>query len=89
MSNVRDRREVRSVVARGKWSAPVRRVVVIALLGALGVWMQAPSAHAHALLRSSEPAAGARLDQAPESVSITWSEEPEKTLSRIEVLDAT
>src|SRR5919108_5996977 len=65
----------------------MRRVLSVVALGVLGLVLSAPSAHAHALLSSSEPRAGARLEQAPTQIAIRFSEEPERKLSAIEVLD--
>lgn len=48
----------------------------------------APSAGAHALLASSDPSDGQRLEVAPPSVRITFTEPPDPQLSSIEVLDS-
>ncbi|HKB27567.1 MAG TPA: copper resistance protein CopC, partial [Candidatus Limnocylindrales bacterium] len=52
------------------------------LLGGL-----APAASAHALLQSSDPAAGATLGSSPTSVTLTFGERPDPGLSSIKVLD--
>jgi copper transport protein len=65
----------------------VRRFLLAAGLAALGLALAGPSASAHALLSSSEPAANAALDRAPERVSLTFTERPDLTLSLIRVLD--
>jgi copper transport protein len=65
----------------------VRRLVVVLLAG---VWLLASgmAAHAHAVLRSSDPADGASLDRAPRQVTLTFTERPEPRLSTVQVLDA-
>lgn len=67
----------------------MRRLLAVCALAALGLLLWSPSAGAHALLRSSDPAEGAQLDRAPEVISITFTEAPERSLSTIRVLDAT
>ncbi|TMI76794.1 MAG: copper resistance protein CopC, partial [Bacillati bacterium ANGP1] len=57
-------------------------------LAALGVMAFAFPAGAHALLRDSEPGAGAVLQRAPQHVTITFTEQPEPKLSIIQVLDS-
>ncbi|HEV3495755.1 MAG TPA: copper resistance CopC family protein, partial [Actinomycetes bacterium] len=63
------------------------RLALAAMLA--GVWLVAAGgpAEAHALLRESDPAAGASLDQAPSRVVLTFTERPERGLSSIQVLD--
>jgi copper transport protein len=65
----------------------VRRAGLAAVLAV--VWLVAAGmpAGAHALLRESDPAAGASLDQAPRRVVLTFTERPEPGLTSIEVLD--
>jgi copper transport protein len=67
-----------------RWS---RRAGLAAVLAV--VWLVAAGmpAGAHALLRESDPAAGASLDQAPRRVVLTFTERPEPGLSSIQVLD--
>jgi copper transport protein len=48
----------------------------------------APSAGAHALLRASSPAAGAVLQASPAAVVLTFTEEPEPSLSAVHVLNS-
>ena len=60
----------------------------IAILALVAVLIAAPTAGAHALLRASTPAPGAVLPQSPPSVTITFTEEPEPTLSAVHVLDS-
>lgn len=62
--------------------APVGVLVAVAL--ALG----APAASAHALLRSSDPAEGARLERSPGVVTLVFTEEPEPALASLRLLDA-
>jgi copper transport protein len=65
---------------------PGRAVLAAALAG---LWLVAAGspAGAHALLRDSDPAAGASLDKAPSRVVLTFTERPEAGLSSIQVLD--
>ena len=58
---------------------------ILVLLGSLGI-----SAHteAHALLQRSLPGAGAVLQQAPQAITLTFTEQPEPALSAIHVLDS-
>jgi len=59
-----------------------------ALLGVIAALALATSASAHALLRQSQPGAGAVLHTAPDSVTLSFTEEPEPVLSTIQVVDA-
>jgi copper transport protein len=63
------------------------RAVLVAVLA--GLWLVAVGspAGAHALLRDSDPAAGASLDRAPARVVLTFTERPDVGLSSIQVLD--
>jgi len=63
----------------------MNRSALFALV-ALGVLAAASRAGAHALLSRSDPSAGATLQQAPEAISLTFTEEPEPTLSSVRVL---
>jgi copper transport protein len=63
-----------------------RGLVVAAAAGLLVTLVGAPAA-AHALLRRSDPAAGALLQQAPPRVVLTFTEPPDPSLSLIHVLD--
>lgn len=65
----------------------MRRGAAVLLLGALGVMLLAPSASAHALIVSSDPASGEQVDVAPDAVTIVFSEEPELAFSTLRVLD--
>lgn len=59
-----------------------------AILAFVAVLVVAPAAGAHALLRASTPATGAVLQQSPAAVTLTFTEEPEPTLSTVHVLDS-
>jgi copper transport protein len=65
----------------------MRKLLTALFLAALGLAMASPSALAHAQLRSSDPRNGAQLDAAPDSISLTFTEPPEESLSRVHVLD--
>jgi copper transport protein len=56
----------------------------------VGLWLLAgaPPASAHALLRSSDPPAGADLERAPLQVLLTFTEQPDPGLSVVHVLDS-
>ncbi len=58
-----------------------------ALLAAAVTLGGATAVQAHALLRSSSPAAGAVLPQSPRAVTITFTEPPDPRLSTLRVLD--
>lgn len=57
----------------------------LALVGILG---SSTGASAHALLQTSDPAAGAILDHSPAAVTISFGERPDPKLSSIHVLDS-
>jgi copper transport protein len=59
----------------------------VALFAGAAVLFTASGADAHALLRSSVPMGGARVEGAPERVTLTFTEQPELPLSSIEVVD--
>lgn len=65
------------------------RLLGLATLVAFGIVVFASEAQGHALLRSSDPAAGALLDAAPSEVRLTFTEPPDRDLSAIHVLDRT
>ncbi len=69
----------------------VRLGVAAAAIGAAAAWTLAfaAPASAHALLRTSDPAAGAVLSTAPSQVIITFTEAPDPQLSSIQLLDST
>jgi copper transport protein len=66
----------------------MQRPIAAAAITCLLLVLAAPAAGAHALLRSSEPAGGASLDQAPQRVTLTFTEPPDLSLSSVHVLDA-
>ncbi len=66
----------------------MRRAATILLAAVASVIALAPGADAHALISSSDPAAGAQLESAPAAVTIVFTETPEPSLSSIRVLDA-
>ncbi|HXQ96057.1 MAG TPA: copper resistance protein CopC [Candidatus Acidoferrales bacterium] len=70
----------RARVAAGALAA----IVAVGALAALPL----PAA-AHALLKSSDPAANSVLETAPDVITMTFTEAPDPTLSRVSVLDAT
>jgi copper transport protein len=57
------------------------------LLAAAWLLAAPPGAEAHALLRASDPASGASLDQPPRAVVVTFTEQPDPGLSSVRVLD--
>jgi copper transport protein len=63
----------------------MNRSALLALV-ALGVLAAASRAGAHALLNRSDPPAGATLQRAPQAVTLTFTEEPEPTLSSVRIL---
>ena len=65
----------------------MRRHLASAVLGLAAVAALATGGSAHALLRQSQPPSGAVLQQAPGAVTLTFTEEPEPTLSSVQVLD--
>ncbi len=70
---------------------PLAATALTALVFA-GLWLLlagAQPASAHALLRSSDPAAGANLERAPQQVLLTFTEQPDPGLSVVHVLDST
>jgi copper transport protein len=64
-----------------------RRAAVATALAGLWLLASGPAAGAHAVLTSSEPAAGASLDRAPAAVTLRFSEAPDPALSTVHVLD--
>ncbi len=60
-------------------------LLALVLLGALGV---TPHAGAHALLRQADPENGSTQERPPQAVTLTFTEDPEPTLSSIRVLAA-
>jgi copper transport protein len=58
------------------------------LLAVLGLVLTGPRADAHAQYKASNPGNGERLDAAPEAVTITWTEPPEPSFTKVSVLDS-
>ncbi|HEX2026268.1 MAG TPA: copper resistance protein CopC, partial [Actinomycetota bacterium] len=65
-----------------------RALAAAAAAVALALGVPTP-AGAHALLASSDPAEGARLDEAPTAITLRFTEAPELALSSISLLDRT
>ena len=62
---------------------------VLAAVVAAAVTLLVPvAAFAHAMLKSSDPASGARLDRTPQSIRLEFSEKPDLTFTRVELEDA-
>lgn len=68
--------------------AAAARVIPLATLGLLALLAVAPLAAAHAVLASSTPAQGSRLDAPPLYVSATFTEPLDPAGSTLQVLDA-
>jgi methionine-rich copper-binding protein CopC len=66
----------------------LRRALLALTLATLWLAVTASGAGAHALVRSSDPPAGASLERPPRAVLLTFTEAPDPTLSSIQVLDA-
>ncbi len=64
------------------------RVAAVALLLLGGAMVLPEGAAAHALLQSSDPAAGSTVASAPPIVTLTFGEAPDPALSSVKVLDA-
>jgi copper transport protein len=64
-----------------------RTAAAAAVLAVLWLVVVGMPAGAHALLRDSDPAAGASLDRAPSRVVLSFTERPEQGLSTVQVLD--
>jgi copper transport protein len=73
-------------VNHGKGGAG-RRLVLAAVVAVGGVVLMAAPAGAHALLKSSDPAAGAVLSSAPSRVVLTFTESPDPRLSVVHVVN--
>lgn len=74
---------------RGRTAAALAaaRVAVVVTIAVIALGGSAPAAQAHALVRSSVPAAGALLSRTPAAVTIVFTEPPDPALSFIHVLD--
>jgi copper transport protein len=68
------------------WSPAVRGGLVALLAGVI-LLGAAPPAEGHSLLRRSNPPEDVRLAEAPEAVTLEFTEPPEVSLSSIQVLD--
>ena len=66
----------------------LRRLGLVTIVAVAGTIMLAIPARAHALLDHSDPPAGAELATAPSQVLLTFTENPDPTLSIVHVLDA-
>lgn len=64
-----------------------RRAALVGAVVSLGLLVATPSAHAHALLRSSDPAGGAQLSKSPTTIELTFTEDPDASLSTVHVVD--
>ncbi len=64
-----------------------RRVALVVALVSLGLLLTIPSAYAHALLRTSDPADGAQLAKSPSAVVLSFTEDPDPSLSIVHVID--
>ncbi|HJT38264.1 MAG TPA: copper resistance protein CopC [Actinomycetota bacterium] len=64
-----------------------RRAALVGALVVLGLGLASPSASAHALLRSSDPADGAQLAKSPSVVVMAFTEDPDPSLSVVHVID--
>jgi copper transport protein len=64
----------------------VRRLVAVVLLASLWLLVSGTAAGAHALLQSSDPPDGASVDRAPQQLTLTFTERPERRLSTVQVL---
>ena len=65
----------------------VRRLSLLLVLATSAVLAAAPAAWAHAGLSSSDPAAGSTVPTAPATVTMTFTESPDPTLSVVHVLN--
>jgi copper transport protein len=65
----------------------IRRSAIVAALVALGLLIASPSAQAHALLKSSVPADGAQLQSSPSKIVLSFTEDPDPSLSIVHVID--
>jgi copper transport protein len=65
-----------------------RRLILIPVVGSVSLLSLSGVAGAHANLVSSDPANGQTLQTAPETVTLTFTEAPEASLSSIRLLDA-
>src|SRR5436190_23311469 len=66
----------------------MRRAGLLAMIAAAVVALSAWPASAHALVKSSDPANGARLESSPSRVEIDFTERPDVGLTVIHVLNS-
>jgi copper transport protein len=71
----------------GRRRGTQRRPLLLVALVVGWLAATAPAAGAHALLRGSDPPAGASLEQPPRAVRLTFTEAPDPALSSVQVLD--
>jgi len=72
-----------------RMAVPARRIALAGAAALLLASMATPGiTTAHALLRSSDPAAGATLGNAPAAIVLTFSEAPDIRLTSVKVLDS-
>ena len=67
----------------------MRRVLITSLLVLMAWFVAQPVAEAHALLKHSNPASNAQLNQAPPQIVLDFTEPPDTSLSVVQVLDST
>src|SRR5436190_306224 len=65
----------------------MRRAATVAVLVAAAVAAMAASASAHAVYRSSSPPNGEVVKQAPRTVTITFTEQPDPKVSFVQVMN--
>ena len=79
----------RSTRPTGSRAIPLtKRSVLVAVIVAVVSVLVPVAAFAHAMLKSSDPADGARMDRAPQSLRLEFSEQPDLTFTRVELEDA-
>ncbi len=66
----------------------LRRLGVVLLLAGAAALLAATPAQAHALLKSSVPANGSTVQQAPKTIQLFFTEPPEPALSVVGILDS-
>ncbi|MFN2613232.1 MAG: copper resistance CopC/CopD family protein [Actinomycetota bacterium] len=65
----------------------MKRAATLLVIAGMLLTIPAQGARAHALLRSSTPADGAETANAPDAVTLTFTEQPEVSLTIVHVLD--
>ena len=76
------------LVEGGRWRKPLALAFLLLLMIPSWWWLTAQEASAHANIVSSDPAANAELQEAPDRIIIRFTEPIEPSLSHIQVLDA-